>query len=392
MKKICNLLAVVLFAAALIVPPALSVLLPRERVSLYENRTLAAFPQLTARSLMSGSFVSGVEDYLTDHLVGRNQMLEAYVRLNRDVLGKPVVNGVYESDEGTLLAKINYDHYDAEAVAWRMEQQLGELTALDELVSSYGGTFIFCGVSEQRRDRYDQYPDYLQPGTGTIDNAERLLFEGFAKNGVTAINMYEVFAAHGGQDAYYSKLDHHYTFAGARLTYETILDTINLGRDEPLAVLRENDLVFHEAEGAFYGSYSRKIFNLQRVQETLLWAEPAEPIPFTRTDNGKAVEPTVFTPREGYASYGSYMDGDIGETVIDTGRDGLPSVLIFGDSFTNPVEGLLYYSFGEMRALDLRYYEEMTLFEYIEAYQPDYVIALRDRMQYNQAVGNGVYR
>ena len=37
-------------------------------------------------------------------------------------------------------------------------------------------------------------------------------------------------------------------------------------------------------------------------------------------------------------------------------------------------------------------YSDMTLFEYIEEYQPDYVIALRDRMQYNQAVGNGVYR
>ena len=45
-----------------------------------------------------------------------------------------------------------------------------------------------------------------------------------------------------------------------------------------------------------------------------------------------------------------------------------------------------------MRALDLRYYDEMTLFEYIEQHRPDYVIALRDRMQYNQAVGNGVYR
>lgn len=392
MKRICNILAVVLFAGVIFALPAASVVLPREHVSIYENRTLATFPALSAKTLFDGSFVSGVETYLTDHLAGRNAMLEAYVRLNRDVLGKPVVNDVYESDEGTLLARLNYDHYDAEAVAWRMEQQLGEHEALNELVTSYGGQFLFVGVSEQRRDRYDQYPDYLQPGTGTIDNAERLLFDGLAARGIAAINMYDVFTAHGGQDGYYSKLDHHYTFAGARLTYETIMEAINAGRDEPLAVLTEDKLVFHEAEGDFYGSYSRKIFNLQRVQETLLWAEPADPIPFTRTDNGKAVEPAVFTPREGYASYGSYMGGDVAETVIETGRPALPTVLIFGDSFTNPVEGLLYYSFDELRALDLRYYDEMTLFEYIETYRPDYVIALRDRMQYNQAAGNGVYR
>lgn len=392
MKKLQNILAVVLFCAAIVTIPVLSVLLPREHRSDYENRTLATFPQFSVQTLFDGSFAAGVEDYLTDHIAGRNKMLEAYVRLNRDVLDKPVVNDVYESDAGVLLDHIHYDHYDPEAVAWRMEQQLGELTDLDALVSSYGGEFLFCGVSEQRRDRYDQYPDYLQPGTDTIDNTERLLYEGFQKNGITAINMYEVFAEHGGQDAYYSKLDHHYTFDGARLTYETIMDTINAGREAPLTVLRESDLVFHEEPGPFYGSYNRKIFNLQKTQEKLVWAEPAAPIPFTRTDNGKPVEPTVFTPREGNASYGSYMDGDIGETILDTGREELPTVLIFGDSFTNPVETLLYYSFDEMRALDLRYYDEMTLFEYIEQHRPDYVIALRDRMQYNQAVGNGVYR
>ena len=343
MKKLQNILAVVLFCAAIVTIPVLSVLLPREHRSDYENRTLATFPQFSVQTLFDGSFAAGVEDYLTDHIAGRNKMLEAYVRLNRDVLDKPVVNDVYESDAGVLLDHINYDHYDPEAVAWRMEQQLGELTDLDALVSSYGGTFLFCGVSEQRRDRYDQYPDYLQPGTDTIDNTERLLYEGFEKNGITAINMYEVFAEHGGQDAYYSKLDHHYTFDGARLTYETIMDTINAGREAPLTVLRESDLVFHEEPGPFYGSYNRKIFNLQKTQEKLDWAEPAAPIPFTRTDNGKQVEPTVFTPREGNASYGSYMDGDIGETILDTGREELPTVLIFGDSFTNPVETLLYY-------------------------------------------------
>ncbi|MBR3867127.1 MAG: hypothetical protein IKM54_04975, partial [Butyricicoccus sp.] len=166
MKKTQNLIAVVLFVAVIVAVPIASVLLPREHKSDYENRTLATFPHLSVQTLFNGSFVAGVEDYLTDHIAGRNRMLEAYVKLNRDVLDKPVVNDVYESEEGVLLDRINYDHYDAEAVAWRMDQQLGELTDLDALVSSYGGEFLFCGVSEQRRDRYDQYPDYLQPGTG----------------------------------------------------------------------------------------------------------------------------------------------------------------------------------------------------------------------------------
>ncbi len=392
MKKTNNLVAVVVFLAVLFAVPIVSVLLPRESMSAYENRELAVFPQLSVQSLFDGSFVEGVEDYLTDHIAGRNKMLEAYVRINRDVLNKPVVNGIYESEEGTLLDHLEYDQFDPEAVELAIESKLTDLADLNELVSSYGGSLLYVGASEQRRDRYDQYPDYLRPGTRTIDYSEQLLFDGLAQRGVNAVNMYDVFTQLGGQDAYYSKVDHHYTFDGARVTYETIMDTINAGREEPLAVLREGDLVFHEVEEPYYGSYNRKIFNLQKTKEPLVWAQPKDPVEFTRYDFGEEVEPTVFTPREGYASYSSYMNGDIGETLIDTGREELPNVLIYGDSFTNPVEGLLYYSFNEMRSLDMRHYSDMNLFEYVELHKPDYVVILRDRMQFHQTAGNGTFR
>ena len=72
------------------------------------------------------------------------------------------------------------------------------------------------------------------------------------------------------------------------------------------------------------------------------------------------------------------MGGDVAETIIDTGRPSLPSVLIYGDSFTNPVETLLYYSFDTMRSIDLRGYKTMSLTDYIETYKPDIVICIRD--------------
>ena len=76
--------------------------------------------------------------------------------------------------------------------------------------------------------------------------------------------------------------------------------------------------------------------------------------------------------------YSLYMGGDVGETVIETGRPDLPSILIYGDSFPNPVECLAYYSFDEMRSIDLRHYKDMTLADYIQAYQPDIVVGIRD--------------
>ena len=72
------------------------------------------------------------------------------------------------------------------------------------------------------------------------------------------------------------------------------------------------------------------------------------------------------------------MGGDIAETVLRTDRPALPSVLIFGDSFTNPVESLAYYSFNELRSIDLRHYTAQSLRDYIDAYRPDVVLCVRD--------------
>ena len=124
-----------------------------------------------------------------------------------------------------------------------------------------------------------------------------------------------------------------------------------------------------------------QVFGLRGSDEKLLTASFAEDIPFTRFDNGAAAEATVYALPDSDAeplTYGLYMGGDIAETVIRTDRPELPNALIFGDSFTNPVECLAYYSFNELRSVDLRHYTVQSLSDYIAAYQPDVVLCVRD--------------
>ena len=99
----------------------------------------------------------------------------------------------------------------------------------------------------------------------------------------------------------------------------------------------------------------------------------------TREDNGKASDtPLIQVRASGQSLYTDYMGGDIAETCIRTDRSSLPTALIFGDSFTNPVECLAYYSFNELRSVDLRHYTVQSLSDYIAAYQPDVVLCVRD--------------
>ena len=80
--------------------------------------------------------------------------------------------------------------------------------------------------------------------------------------------------------------------------------------------------------------------------------------------------------------YTLYMGGDVAETIIRTDRPDLPSALIFGESYTNALETVLWTAFDETRSLDLRYYTGSSLEEYLETWQPDVVICLRDDSSY----------
>ena len=152
----------------------------------------------------------------------------------------------------------------------------------------------------------------------------------------------------------------------------------------------EEDFRWKVLDKPFYGSRNRRLYDTSLITDQLLIYEPAEDLAFERFDYGSPAAPEVFVfTDEDYVEYNIYMGGDIGETVIRTNRPELPSVLLFGDSFTNAFETFLYRSFDETRSLDLRSYSSKTLPEYIEEYRPDLVVCLRDDTAYTAFSGNG---
>lgn len=392
MRKICNRLFLALFGLALAAVPAFTLARPEKKISYYENRALAEKPELTSENVRTGKYFSGWDTWLSDHIVGRNTILKSYARIQR-ALPKVEANNIIETDSGALLIMASPEDYDPEEQKEIMDKKTGELKALAGHVQDYGGLFCYVGVPGQRYVYYDEYPEYLSIGRSLVDYCEGRVFDALADTDAVAVNMREVFDATGDAKRYYSALDNHYNYDGVLLTYRTLMKAINERLDTPLKVYEDRDLVFHTEEQEFFGSYSRRICNLQARKEHLVWAEPKEPVPFTREDGHVRVSANTFEqPDPAVSTYAGYMGGDIGETVIRTGRDDLPSILVFGDSFTNPLEGLLYASCGEFRSLDFRHYDGMTLYEYIDLYQPDIVIAVRDNMSYNQFEGNGAYR
>ena len=105
-------------------------------------------------------------------------------------------------------------------------------------------------------------------------------------------------------------------------------------------------------------------------------------------------KPLFITPELDYmpTTYNLYMGGDFAETILDTNRPALPDVLIFGDSFSNALETLLYTAFDETHILDLRHYKEQSLKDYLADYQPDIVLCIQnDTFYYTKGGNNAVW-
>lgn len=382
MKKFGIFLTLAAFIICLFAVPVLTLKREKADYSIYENRALATFPQFTSELLFNGWYTQAWENYLTDHMVGRNSMLAAYTDMQLNLLKKPVVNDVVVSGD-VLLPFFEYAIPDLEKQSADIAAMANELEALNAHIKANGGTFLYVGVDEQPYALSHLYPEYFNKNAHLISGA-REFFSALEAKGVPYIDMRQEFG--DNVQEYYSKVDHHFNFKGAYFTYEKICQRLDL---------KPAELIFREVEKPFYGSRNRKLYNAFPSDEKLMIGEPVEPVHFSRSDNGSTVYPAVYNipPDEDEPiTYAAYMAADVAETVISTGRKNLPNILIFGDSFTNPIESVLYLNSNRMHSLDLRHYTEMTLFEYIQKHKPDIVICVRDNTNYWTADGNGTFR
>ncbi len=389
MKKFAKLCCIGCFIGILFVSAIQTVLSEKEATSYYENRMLAKWPDFTKESLVSGEYPAAISAYLKDHFAGREAALRAGTWLNLHVFQKPVVNDVVVQDD-ILLPYLPFEELPTEeSTRKKAEAMADNIAVAAKRTEENGGKYCYVMVPCQYAMFPEKYPDYLNNRQYRTELERKYLKEALAERGITYVDMGEVFAEQDDPAKYSSAIDNHYSLQGAFLTYITIADTL---QQEGFTLQVPKDITFMPVENPYLGSRDRKLFDLWQSEEQLYQAVFDEEIPFTRMDNGIAVPSEVYqTPETSTENvlYGYYMGGDIAETIIQTNRGELPTGLIYGDSFTNAVEVLAYRSFDEMRSLDFRHYHEKSLDEYLQEYQPDFVICIRDYESMLSLDGNG---
>ena len=381
MKRICEWAMALLFSGVLLVLMAATILLPKNRYSYYENRNLSAFPEITAESVLSGQVFDDLETLFCDYAAWRTPALKAVTWADLNVFRRPVVNDIVVTDDA-LLEQLYTMPDTADDIARKAADVAADNAALRDQIEAYGGHYCYIAVPCQYAYYEDEYPSYLENRSAYTAAELAALNSAMDAQGITHVDMGPIFDSLGHLPAFSSKVDNHYGLRGAYETYRAAVQALNDAYGLALSFPEEGtDVTFSALPNPYMGSRTRKLLGLRGDDEKLLTAAFREDIPFTRLDNWQEVASAVYAlpaTEDEALTYGLYMGGDIAETCIRTDRSSLPTALIFGDSFTNPVESLAYYSFDEMRSVDLRHYKTQSISDYIAAYQPDVVICIRD--------------
>ena len=383
MKTRKRLLFPALFLLALLLTPALTMLEHMHSPSdwsVEENRALASAPQISMQSVWDGTLAQDAEAFYKDHIFARRLLLKLDTAIQMRVLRRAAVHDVVVGDTVLLPAPGFSARLTDGELARKAETIAGGLQSVRQAADEVGAQLLYALVPEQRTVFAGFYPDWMDnPGRQTMRN-RRALLAALERAEIPALDLTPVFAQREDILSCYSRVDHHYTLKGAYVTYQSVCEAFGL---------RAGEISIAETQSDLLGTYNRKLYDLSPVREAMQVVQTPFPA-YERLDNGAPSETPLVRVREsGQSLYADYMGGDIAETIVRTNRPALPKILIVGDSFTNALEPLAVFDFGEMRSLDYRHFDGPALSDYIRAYQPDYVLILRDDVSCLGSDGNG---
>ena len=326
MKK-HNLAAAILFCGFLITMAA-GYLLPKQAFSEMEKRYLAEVPKLGWKTVFSGQWGREAEEYLTDHVPGRNLFvgINAYLEL---FAGRQHLKDVWLVDGKLVEAPVAMDE---KAIARNMN-------AINTLAETLGQeVHVMVIPSAGWASGVEDYTD-----EDTLDAI-------YAATGerVTAVPVEDIFR---NKPELYYNTDHHWTSQGAYYGYEAFAEAV--GRE----IRPAEDFQITLAEDFQGSTYSRSALWLTPSETIELW-QGSEGLTVTNGETEGIHEGIFYRERlEEADKYTVFLDGNHSIVrIMNPHKQG--KLLVIRDSYSNCLGGFLAESYGEVVLVDLRYYRQ----------------------------------
>ena len=353
-KKYCIFLTILfsLFIGGILVG---SLLAPDQEFSELENRYLQTPPKLSLENLESGKFMEDAEDYVNDHVIGRDFWV-ALKAWSERLSGKQENNGVYFGKEDTLLNRLDEPDYDT---------LMTSAGYVNDLVYNLNVP-VYFGIIPSSTEIWS---DRLPAGAPTAD--EKTIIDDLYDTVQTfTIDMYSALEEHKDEEIYY-RTDHHWTSLGAYYGYTALMEAMGM----EAVPLDESAKV--TVSDSFYGT----TFSTSGVR----WVAPdhidryisGDGVKVTGYPEGSPVESSLYVDSylDKKDKYSSFLGGNQPLCVIETEHTDAPKVLVIRDSYSDSLAPFLTQSFSEIHLFDTRM-NKTSIKAYVEENDIDQVVVL----------------
>lgn len=316
--------------------------LPKEVFSQKEKRYLAEKPAISWETLVSGDFGEQIEDYLSDHIPGRN----FFVGVNA---GFDLITGRQITTDVRLLKG---NRLVEAPVAWNpaiLEKNVNAINHFAELLGREVDLMIIPSAGWASQGAYVRGLDLFSREV----YADAAYIADIYAMADGSIKTFDAVSVMEGREDYYYRTDHHWNSRGAWEMYRSYAES--QGRD-----YLADDLFRIEPVPGFHGStYTRSGLWTVDSEELELWHSGTS-LSVQNGESAEIHEGVFYRQRlEEADKYTVYLDGNHSVVRIENpDRKGEGKILVIRDSYANCLGCFLAESYETVVLVDLRYYKK----------------------------------
>ena len=341
MEKKFKVITIVLFLIILFGVGIFTVLGGGKKYSEFEKRELAKFPKTNTKTIAKGKFQKGLDNFLNDHVVFRDECIYASTLVDK-MMGRAEKAGVYFGKDGYLIEK-NEQVYPKD-VRENVKYLSDFTNALSERVGSKNIKIVF--IPNKINVLTDKLPKYA---TVSNNNWMKALLWEKLKDKSSLVDLTEQLLKHKDEYVYY-KTDHHWTSLGAKYGYEAIMKS--LGKKPYLKMKPE------VVADDFLGTTYNKIHYAPQKDLITKYNVKNATYKVTIDESGELSHMKDIYVEDALKSadkYEYFMGGNYGGVKIHNPNAPKRTLVLFKDSFANCIIPFLTNNYSDIIMIDLRY-------------------------------------
>ena len=316
---------------------------PAKAFSENENRFLAELPKYTNEKLINGEYMNGLDEYVNDQFVFRDNWIGLKTMAER-VLLKRDINSVYFAKDDYLIEKHNKSDVSEEQ-AEKNKDRLTEF--VEEYVEKLGedrvNVMLVPTASEILKDKLPAF------STGYDQEAYiKEVIESLPKG--TFIDVRDILNQHKDEYIYY-RTDHHWTAFGAYYAYE------QWAKEAGYTPLSREQFDITLGSDQFYGTLHSKV-NVNVEPDDIYLYEIKEDMNYQLLYNLTDETDTLYdlSKLEGKDKYSVYMGGNNALVEVQTNNKNGRRLLVIKDSYAHSFVPFAVNHYEETFMIDFRYF------------------------------------